>query len=75
MNLKPIFNKIGLALKWLKSFLKRLLFYPFVLIILLIKAFLDSLKLLLYGGEMYLYNKDDQKKISDIYKELKEQRK
>jgi hypothetical protein len=58
----------------LKSFLKRLLFYPFVLCILLIKAFLDSLNLLLYGGEMYLYNKEDKKLISDIYKELKEQR-
>jgi len=74
INLKPIFSKIGLALKWLKSFLKRLLFYPFVLCILLIKSFLDSLKLLMYGGEMYLYNKDDKKLISDIYRELKKQR-
>ncbi len=57
------------------SILKRIIFYPFILCILLLKAFGDSLLLLINGGEIYLYRKEDKKLISDIYELLKEKHK
>lgn len=51
----------------------RILAYPFILCILLIKATTDSLLILRYGGEVFLYKRDEKKKISDIYELLKEQ--
>lgn len=53
----------------------RILGYPFILGLILTIAFRDSLLFVFYGGETFLYKKNDRKLISDIYEELKSQRK
>lgn len=57
--------------------LLRILILPLILIILTIlhlhKAFEDTFKVLIYGGEIFINEKEDKVYISSIYKELKNQ--
>jgi hypothetical protein len=57
--------------------LLRILILPFILTILIViqlyKAFEGAFKILLYGGELLINEKEDKVYISSIYKELKNQ--
>lgn len=52
----------------------RILFWPFILCMCLIRALIDSTLILRYGGEFFSYKKGDRKLIYDIFEELKKQR-
>lgn len=55
--------------------LAKILSYPFILSIILIKynlhAILNSILFLIYGGEWITYAKEDKVTMLDIYKQLK----
>ena len=61
------------------KYILRIIAFPFVLCIFLIKynyhAIKHSIGILLYGGEWITYAKEDKKTIEDIYLEFKNKNK